>query len=330
MKLTPLPRTDLAVSPLCLGCWGIVSDFHWGERDKENSIRTILAAVDAGINFFDTAPLYGNGASETLLGEIFADNHLRDQVVIASKIPPDRMGPEAIQAECEDSLKRLRTDVIDLYQTHWTSREVPLADSWGAMLDLKQQGKVRHIGVCNMGLGDLGEISLPVTNQLPYGLLWRAIETGILPHSQEKDIGVLAYSPLMHGILSDKYARPADVPDGRARTRHFSPDRAHTRHDETGCETETFAALDRVRAIAHDLGRSTTDVALAWAIQQPGVAGVIAGAGHPDQLKANTAAIDHPLSDNTLQQLTEATDPLKTALGPNPDMWDSGKQARFR
>ena len=220
METIQLPNSDLAVSRFCFGCWGIVSDFHWGDRDHDQSVAAMHAALDAGVNFFDTAAVYGDGESEKLVGKVLMGK--RDQVVIASKVRPDMMKPEEILRCCEESLQRLGSDYIDLYQTHWTSRETPAVDSWDAMLGLKRQGKVRHIGVSNAGVGDLREFSrseAPVTDQLPYSLLWRAIEHGILPHCRDNGIGILVYSPLMHGMLADKYKSAADVPDGRARSR---------------------------------------------------------------------------------------------------------------
>lgn len=333
MKYNTLPNTDLSVSQLCFGCWGIIPDAHWGVRNEQDSVKAILAAVDAGINFFDTATVYGDGASETLLGTVFADHKLRDKTVIASKVPPNSMQPDQIQAECEASLKRLRTDYLDLYQTHWTSREVPLAESWGAMLQLQEQGKVRHIGVCNMGLEDLTGVSAlrkPVTNQLPYNLMWRMIEAEILPQCVQQDTGVLVYTPLMHGILADKYQKAADVPDGRARSRHFNGQRPQARHGEPGAETETFAALDAIREICGTLNREMADVALAWIMQQPGIVSVIAGASNADQLRKNINAVESPLSDDTIEKLNAATADLKNALGANPDMWDGGENGRYR
>ncbi len=289
------------------------------------------AAIDAGVNFFDTAPMYGDGASETLLGKFLAEQGLRQQTVIATKIRPSMMKPDQIQTECEDSLKRLRTDYIDLYQTHWTSRDVPVADSWGAMQRLREQGKVRHIGVCNMGLQDLSEAKpQPLTNQLPYNLLSRMIEAGILPYCVQHDIGVLVYSPLLHGILADKYQTPAEVPAGRARTRHFAGTRPQTRHGESGYEAETFAALERIREIARQNQRTMAELALAWTIQQPGVVSVIAGASNENQLRENVRFLQNPLSIQTLKQLDEATRALKQMLGKNPDLWDGGENSRYR
>ena len=332
MQVQTLPGTELSVSRLCFGCWGIIEDAHWGERNQRDSERTLLAAAESGINFFDTATMYGNGASETLMGRVFSEAGLRDKLVIASKTPPHRMRPDEIIAECEASLQRLQTDYLDLYQTHWTNPEVPIAESWGALQRLQEQGKIRYAGVCNLGVGDLSRVTAvqtPVTNQLPYNLLWRMIEAEILPQCRTHNIGVLVYSPLMHGILADKYRTADEVPDGRARSRHFSSKRQLTRHGEAGQEAATFAALDRIRDIAAECNRHMADISLAWALQQPGIVSVIAGASNPDQLKRNLQSLESPLSEEFLRALNDATEELMTALGPNPDMWDAGDNGRY-
>lgn len=333
MKFHTFPTTDLTVSRLCFGCWGIIGDLMWGERSKADSFQAMKAALDAGVNFFDTAPMYGDGESETLLGQFLTDEGVRQQVVIATKIRPSRMRPEQIRQECDESLQRLQTDYIDLYQTHWTDRAVPLAESWGAMQELQQQGKVRHIGVCNMGIGDLDDIaslSKPLTNQLPYNLLSRMIELQIQPRCLKDEIGILVYSPLLHGILADKYQAANEVPDGKARTRHFSHSRPHTRHDEEGCEAEMFAALSRIRSIADGVNQSMAEISLNWLIHQSGVASVIAGASNANQLNANVTFLERELSSETIEDLNLATEAVKAHLGANPDLWDSGPQARYR
>ena len=333
MKFHTFPTTDLTVSRLCFGCWGIIGDLMWGERSKADSFQAMKAALDAGVNFFDTAPMYGDGESETLLGQFLTDEGVRQQVVIATKIRPSRMRPEQIRQECDESLQRLQTDYIDLYQTHWTDRAVPLAESWGAMQELQQQGKVRHIGVCNMGIGDLDDIaslSKPLTNQLPYNLLSRMIELQIQPRCLKDEIGILVYSPLLHGILADKYQAANEVPDGKARTRHFSHSRPHTRHDEEGCEAEMFAALSRIRSIADGVNQSMAEISLNWLIHQSGVASVIAGASNANQLNANVTFLERELSSETIEDLNLATEAVKAHLGANPDLWDSGSQARYR
>jgi len=330
MQTITLPGTSLEVSRLAFGCWGIITDFHWGERHAAESVAAMNTAFDAGVTFFDTAEVYANGDSEKLVGETFASR--RDKIVLASKVAPDSMTPAGVVEACERSLTRLQTDYLDLYQTHWTDPETPAAETWGAMLKLQEQGKVRHIGVCNMGLGDMNAIApqaQPVTNQLPYNLVWRAIEAEILPHCRSHNIGVLAYSPLMHGMLADKFQTAADVPDGRARSRHFSTEREKARHGEPGCEEETFAAISAIRNICKELGRSMADVSLAWVAAQPGVTAVIAGVKNETQLNANLQSFDNPLPAAALEQLHNASAKLMETLGPNPDMWQGGGSSRY-
>lgn len=332
MQYQTFASTDLRVSKLCFGCWGVISDAHWGDRAEQESLDAMTAAVEQGVNFFDTAPMYGDGASELLLGKFLQDRNLRNQTIVASKIRPNKMGTDDVITECEETLIRLKTDYLDLYQTHWTSPDVPLEETWAAMIKLKEQGKVRNIGVCNAGTGDLAKVSAlqkPLSNQVPYNLLWRAIEQSILPACREAQVGVLVYSPLMHGILADNYKIAADVPDGRARSRHFSCERAQTRHGEEGCEDLTFRTLDQIREIANGAGRSMAEVALAWTIQQTGITSVIAGARNAEQLNANVQFLANELDASTLNALNEATVKLRETLGDNPDMWDGSGNGRY-
>ena len=331
MKYRKLGQTDITVSVVAMGCWAIVGDATWGPQDKADSIAAIRAALDAGVNFFDTAEMYGNGYSEELLGQALEGR--RHEAVIASKVSPEHMTADQVIRACEGSLKRLRTDYIDLYQIHWPSRTVPLAETMAALEKLKQQGKIRAIGVSNFGVGDLADllaIGRPETNQLPYSLLWRAIEYGIQQRCIEHGIGILTYSSLAQGLLTGKFTSPDQVPDGRARTRHFSRDRPQTRHGETGCEAETFAAIERIRQISERVAQPMSQVALAWLLAQPGVTAVIAGARTPEQIRHNAAAADLELTPEVVAELAEATEELKHRLGPNPDMWLSQADSRYR
>ena len=325
MKYQTLPGTDLSVSQLCFGCWGVTSDnMQWGNREEADSIAAMQAAVDGGVNFFDTAAMYGDGASEELVAKFLKETGKRDDLVIASKIRPHMMAPDDVIAECEGSLQRLNVDCIDLYQTHWSSREIPLADTWGTMQELQRQGKVRHIGVSNMGIGDLADtvaIQKPVTNQIPYNLLWRVIEAEIQPMCVAEEIGILIYSPLQHGILCGKYHTADDVPEGRARSKHFSTDRPFARHGEAGHEDETFEAIASIRQVADDAGRTMASTALRWLLHRDGVTSVIAGARNAEQSKQNIECVEEPLSDESIARLDEGTDKLRKIFGTNPDMW---------
>jgi aryl-alcohol dehydrogenase-like predicted oxidoreductase len=332
MNKVTLPGTDLHVTQLCFGCWGLTTDFHWGERDDSESVAAVHAAVDVGVNFFDTAQAYANGESEQLLGKALGSK--RKNVVVASKVmPDDSMKPQNLAAACDATLERLGTDYLDLYQIHWSRDDLSMQDVWGEMLKLRDAGKARYVGVCNFGLGNFQEIGdaaeFPVTNQIPYNLLWRMIETDILPFCEKKKMGVLAYSPLMHGLLAGKYATAADVPDGRARSRHFSTERELARHGEAGQEAATFAAIKNISGICKEIGRSMADVSLAYVAQQPAIHCVIAGVKNVEQLHQNLDTLGNPLSPDTISALEGATAELKDLLGPNPDMWQGDAKSRY-
>jgi len=329
MQYRKLGTTDIEVSTVAMGCWAIVGDGTWGEQDRSDSLATIEAALDAGINFFDTAEGYGAGESEAMLGEVLSNR--RDQVVIATKVSRSHLAAEDLQEACEASLKRLRTDYIDLYQIHWPSREVPIAETMQALERLKSQGKIRAIGVSNFGpqdLADLLAVGRCETNQLAYNLLFRAIEFEIQPKCVENDIGILCYSPIAQGLLTGKFSSADEVPEGRARTRHFSKNRPQTRHGEDGCEAETFEAIRKIRRISQQIGEPMGRVALAWLLHQPAVVSVLAGARRPEQVRENARAAQLKLSPDVLRQLSEATEPVKAKLGPNPDMWQSEPRMR--
>jgi myo-inositol catabolism protein IolS len=165
-------------------------------------------------------------------------------------------------------------------------------------------------------------------DQLPYSLLFRAIEYEIQPLCVQKGVSILCYSPLLHGLLAGKYASPSEVPDGRGRTRHFSNNRSGTRHTETGCEAEVFEAIAAVRQIAANAGRSLAEVSAAWVLHQPAVSAIISGARKPEQIQETAAAAALQLEPTTLQALQAATEAVKQILGSNPDMWLS--ESRYR
>ena len=329
MKYRTLGKTDIRASVVSMGCWAIVGDETWGPQDEAASIATIHAALEAGVTMFDTAEAYGQGYSETILGRALAGR--RHEAVIASKVSGRNLSAAAVRQACEHSLERLQTDYIDLYQIHWPSRVTPLGETLAALEELRQEGKVRAIGVCNFGPGDLTDLQVrgwAETNQLPYSLLWRAIEYEIQQRCVAAGMGILCYSPLAQGLLTGKFASAAEVPDGRARTRLFSGDRALARHGQAGREEEAFAAIARVHEISTAVGQPMAQVALAWLLHQPGVASVITGARRPEQIRETGRAAELGLSPQIVQALAEATAALKQSLGADPDMWQA--ESRFR
>jgi aryl-alcohol dehydrogenase-like predicted oxidoreductase len=333
MRYTFLPGTDIRVSVIAMGCWALAGDATWGDQSEADSIAAVRAALDAGVTFFDTAPGYGDGLSERRLG--LGLEGLRERAVIATKIGPDALREDTLVASVERSLTNLGTDHVDLLQIHWPSREVPLGETWPVLERLRAQGKTRALGVSNFGPQDLAQAlelgaTPPVTDQLPYSLLSRAIEYEIQPACVAANVGILCYSPLLWGLLADKYPTADDVPPGRARSRHFSPARPQIRHKEAGCEAETFAALASIRAVAARLGVPMQDLAIAWLLHQPAVTAVLTGIRNAAQASANVRAASIELDAATLGELDRATAEVKGLLGANPDLWQSGASTRFR
>jgi aryl-alcohol dehydrogenase-like predicted oxidoreductase len=335
MRYTFLPGTDIRVSVIAMGCWALAGDMTWGDQSESDSIAAVRAALDAGITFFDTAPGYGDGLSERRLG--LGLRGVREQAVVATKIGPDALRAPAMIASVERSLGHLETDHVELLQIHWPSREVPLDETWTALERLREQGKVRAIGVSNFGPEDLAEAleigagtAPPVTNQVPYSLLSRAVEFEIQPACARAEVGILCYSPLLWGLLADKYPSADDVPLGRARSRHFASTRKLTRHGEPGCEAATFAALARIRAVAARLGVAMQDLAIAWLLHRPAVTAVLAGIRSAEQAAENVRAAQLTLDAATLAELDRATAEVKHALGPNPDLWQGNASSRYR
>ncbi|RME71628.1 MAG: aldo/keto reductase, partial [Verrucomicrobia bacterium] len=247
---------DLSTSPLALGCWGFADPDLWGNTGRSDAVAVIHAALDHGINLLDTAPGYGNGLSEEILGE--ALDGRRGQVLIATKVPDSAFSADGVRASLEASLRRLKTDWIDLLQIHWVGDEARFEEVIAAFESARDAGLVRACGVCNFGPRHLERLKACATgwvsNQLPYNLLWRAIEFEIQQRCVDEGLGILAYSPLQQGLLSGRYTTADDVPPGRARSRHFAGSRPLARHGEPGCEAETFRAIGEIRRIADEAG----------------------------------------------------------------------------
>ena len=331
MELRQLGKSSLMVSPIGVGFWGIVGGDYWGAQDESDTINTVHAALDAGINFFDSAEGYGDGYSEQMLGRALKGR--RSEAIIATKVSRNNLAPDDIRAACERSLKRLDSDTIDLYQVHWPSRDIPFEDSMSTLLDLQAAGKIRVIGVSNFGkldTTDMLQIGRYEANQLPYSLLWRALEYEIQPQCVEHDIGILPYSPLNQALLTGRYRNADEMPYQRTRTRHYRGDRRDSRHGTPGFEVETFAAVDAIREICADVNQQMVHVALAWLLHKPAVTSVLAGARNPQQIESNLIAGSLSLSDDTMRRLDAATDDLKRKLGPDPDMWGIGDRSRYR
>ena len=330
MNYNYLGKTNIKVSEFALGCWPFAGGSVWGTQDKSDSISTVHAALDNGINFFDTAEGYNDDYhSESILGEALINR--RDRSVIATKISPPNLLPQKIEEACNNSLKRLSTDYIDLYQIHWPNHDINMEDSINELNKLVDKGKIRSLGVCNFGVDDLNEIlNLGVfsTDQLPYNLLWRPIEEEILPECKKNNIGIICYSPLAQGLLTGRYRNADEVPDGISRSRLFNKNRPLSNHDDEGCENEVFKCINKIQEIAKTLGENSAKISLSWVRQQSNITSLLVGARNTKELEMNLSAFEYDLSTEIIKELSDLTHNVKLYLGKNPDMWKSDNRMR--
>ncbi len=322
MEKRKLGGSGLDVTVIGLGCW-VMGGTMWGGANDRDSIAAVRRAVELGVNFIDTAPVYGCGRSEELVGK--ALDGLRDKVVLATKcgiVWPPRTGrpffvapdgvpryrnlePDSIIRECEESLRRLSTDVIDLYQCHTPDASTPMSDTMAALAKLLEQGKIRAIGVSNYSVEQMKESAKHATlasDQPQYNMLERSIESGVLPFCRKSGIGVIAYSPLGRGILTGKVTMgrkfPAD--DHRASIPWFQP-----RNRKRALEL-----LDKLKPIADEHGATLAQLAANWVISQPGVTTAICGARTPGQVEENVKAAEFKLTASELARIRELLDEL--------------------
>ncbi len=329
MEYKKLGNTDIEISVFALGCWPFAGGKVWGEQADGDSIAAVHAALDAGITFFDTAEGYGAGKSEQVLGQGLTGR--RSEAVIATKISGGNLAPGDVETACDRSLKYLGTDYIDLYQIHWPNHEVPIEDSWEALNRLVEKGKVRALGVCNFAVEDLSAVQALggcQSDQLPYSLVWRAIEYEIQPLCSETNTGMICYSPLAQGVLTGRYKNADEVPEGLARTRHYSKDRPQSVHDEDGCEDELFAAIDKIGRVADQMAQPMANVALAWVKSRVAVATMLIGARNREEVGWNIPAIDLKPPPDAAAELSTITEDVKQIIGSNPDLWNSVNRMR--
>jgi len=303
MNTRKLGRTDLNLSNIGLGTWAIGGSgwkFSWGPQDDRESISAIRRALELGINWIDTAAVYGLGHSEEIVGK--AIRGLRDKPIIATKCGRlgDRKGnlfgrlkKESIRSEVEASLKRLNIEVIDLYQIHWPQPEEDIEEAWTTLGDLIKEGKIRYAGVSNFNIKQLKRVQpihLVASFQPPYSMLERGIEGKILQYCSANNIGVIVYSPMQKGLLTGKFTRE--------RVQNLSQD-DHRRRDPRFQEPQLSANLKLVedlRLIAEKSGRTVAQLAIAWVLRHPEVTAAIVGARRPSQIEETVVAGDWVLS----------------------------------
>ncbi|PPI83162.1 general stress protein [Marinobacter maroccanus] len=288
METRRFGNTDIQVTPVGLGTWAI-GGWMWGGTDEAQSIETIHRAIDKGIGLIDTAPVYGFGRSEEIVGKALADGR-RDQVALATKVAlnwnddHDKVWRDStasrIEREVEDSLKRLQTDRIDIYQVHWPDPKTPMEETARALEKLYQAGKIRAIGVSNFTPSQMDELqkSVPLHGlQPPYNLFERDIEQEILPHCRENDIATITYGGLCRGLLTGKMQEDTQFTgdDLRKNDPKFQGDR-YRQYLNAVAELDAFAK-ERYQ-------KNVLALALRWLVDQPGVTTALWGARRPDQL----------------------------------------------
>ena len=348
MEYRKLGKSDLRVSVLGVGTWPFGGGDYWGEQSQEDVDRVVHGALDFGINFFDTAEMYNNGASETSLG--IALRGRRDRAIIASKVTPANAAPDRLRKSCEQSLKRLGTDHIDLYMLHWpinphslehfTSDKAAIArppsiqEAFATLKSLKKEGKIRAIGISNHGVKQMQAVldcmDDVVANEIAYSLLSRAIEDSIMPDCVSHDIGIIADMPLAQGRLTGRYASAGEIAPMQARSRHSHHSRGQgTRHSEEGAEKEVFEAIAKIRELAARHGVHMASLALAWAIANKNIATTIVGSRTLEELSLNVKSVDYKLSDDLKDQLDTITKPALEKLGNNPDYYENRLNSRI-
>jgi len=302
MKYRQLGDSDLRVSEIALGSW-----LTYGGGIARNAAEACINhAFELGINFIDTANIYSRGGAETVLGEVLADRP-RDSYVLATKLyfpmsETDRgLSRRQIEKQLDASLRRLRTDYVDLYQCHRYDPETPLDETMEGLTRAVESGKVRYVGFSEWAPEQIqAALEIPgvvrfVSSQPQYSMLWRVIEPEVIPLCEENGIGQIVWSPLAQGVLTGKYRPDTPLPeDSRARSDAMSG------FMDKLLERPVLEAVARLDDIAADLGLSMAQLALAWVLRQPNVASAIVGATRPDQLDDNAAASGVRLGDETL------------------------------
>lgn len=332
MEKRPCGRSGIAISVLGIGCWSFGGGDYWGPQDQRDVEAVVRRALDCGVNYFDTAEGYNEGRSEESLGQALKGR--RREAIIGTKVSPSHTEPQTLRRHCEASLRRLQTDVIDIYMVHWPIPSPRVADAFSTLQALQAEGKIRAIGVSNFGVQQLTEAlhtGAPIAvNQLCYNLLSRAIEMEIVPLCLEHQVGILGYMPLLQGILTGKYRSLDEVPPVRLRTRHFRGDRPGSRHGQPGEEELVMQTLNAIRSVAERLGVPMGRLALAWTLHKPGITSMVAGIRNVAQLEENLQAATLALSPETVAELDRITDPLKQRLGPNADYFQGDANRRTR
>src|SRR5258708_5435466 len=319
MEQRKLGNSDLAISIIGIGAWAIGGgnwEFGWGSQDDDESIAAIHHALDLGINWIDTAAVYGLGRSEEVVARALKGVAKRPYVFTKCSRTWDsarnvgfNLKRDSIRREVEDSLRRLQTDVIDLYQIHWPNPDLDIEEGWQTMAELKKEGKVRYIGVSNFNKNQLKRaqaIAAITSLQPPYSMLRRGVEQDTLPFCKENNISVIVYSPMESGLLTGKMTREriANMPsdDWRGRDKRSQEPQL----------SRNLELVETLRKIGQRYQRTPAEVAIAWTLRNPAVTGAIVGARNPGQVDGFIHAGDFQLDQADVAQI-DSSSPIEKA-----------------
>jgi aryl-alcohol dehydrogenase-like predicted oxidoreductase len=320
MQYVRLGKTEMPVSVLALGTWAFGGE--WGAFDEGEAKAAIHAALDKGVTLFDTAQGYGFGVSERLLAGALWERVQREEVIVATKGGLRKEGDNLLRdlsaswlrQGVESSLRNLGTDYIDLYQLHWPDLKTPADETAGVLEEMVGEGKIRHVGVSNFSPQQMGELARHgrvETDQPPYHMFRREIEKDVLPYCAEHDIGVLAYGPLAHGMLSGRMTAETTFPpdDWRSKSSDFTGERFQ----------RNLAVVARLQQYAENRGITLPQLAVAWVISQPAVHVAIVGARRPAQLDSTLPAAEVSLTEEDREEIDKVLAEAVPVVGPSPE-----------
>ncbi|KAA6339886.1 General stress protein 69 [termite gut metagenome] len=347
MRKEKLGKSDILVSAMAVGCWPFGGGEYWGEQSQKDVDNVVHAALDLGVNTFDTAEMYNNGESERSLG--IALKGRRNEAVVISKISPSNCSH--VRKHCMESLQRLGMDYLDVYMLHWPINKLAVEhftsdqsiiespptveEAYDQLNELKKEGLIRSIGMSNFGRTQMEEVvrtgvQIDV-NEMTYNIVSRAIEAEIAPYCLENKISIIGSMGLQQGLLTGIYKTPGDVPKHQAHSRHYPDYRGGdtSRHGEAGAEKEIFEVVDQLQKIADELHIHIAQLAIAWILKKPFMTSTLIGSRNIAELKTNVDACTLAISDEVEAQIDKISQPVLDILGNNPDYYEHSSKSRI-
>ena len=349
MSYRELGKSGIMVNPIGVGCWAYGGGAYWGEQSQADVNDVVDNAIELGLNFFDTAEMYNDGASETSLG--LALKGKRDKAIVATKIGPAFCKREMMIKHLDDSLKRLKMDYVDCYMLHWPLNPISLKhftddpkllanppseeEVFQTFQEFKKKGKIRSIGVSNFGRKQLEAVVKTGVqidlNEITYNILSRAVEQEILPFCINHNISIVGSMALQQGLLAGIYKSADSVPGPQAHSTHFNFARggSFSRHTQPGAEKELFDAIAQVEEIASQLNVHVAQLSIAWVLAKKGVTAALVGSRNQSELKNNAYAGTITLDEHTIKALDAAGQPILDILGYNADYYEDPENSRI-